>query len=65
MRTSFPSLTFMLRLVLEPVKDKTLILTLCPLLTTSATLATRPSRRSSEMCTKPSQRFLRHTFDLT
>lgn len=48
----------MLRLVLDPVKDKTLTFTLCPLLTTSATLATRPSLRSSEMWTKPSQRFL-------
>lgn len=52
-------LTFILRLVLEPVNDSTLILTLWPLLTTSATFATRPSRRSSEMWTSPSQRFLR------
>lgn len=51
-------LTFILRLVLEPVNDSTLILTLWPLLTTSATFATRPSRRSSEMWTSPSQRFL-------
>lgn len=49
----------MLRLVLVPVKDSTLTLTRWPLLTTSATLATRPSRRSSEMCTRPSHRFLR------
>lgn len=50
--------TFMLRLVLEPVNERTLTLTRWPLLTTSATLATRPSRRSSEMWTKPSHRFL-------
>ena len=53
--------TFMLKLVLVPVKDNTLTLTLWPLLTTSATLATRPSRRSSEMCTRPSHRFLRES----
>lgn len=53
-------LTFILRLVLEPVNESTLTLTLWPLLTTSATLATRPSLRSSEMWTKPSHRFL-HT----
>lgn len=51
----------MLKLVLVPVKDSTLTLTLWPLLTTSATLATRPSRRSSEMCTRPSHRFLRES----
>ena len=48
----------MLRLVLDPVKDSTLILTRWPFWTTSATLATRPSLRSSEMWTNPSQRFL-------
>lgn len=50
--------TFILRLVLDPVNESTLTLTLWPLLTTSATLATRPSLRSSEMWTRPSHRFL-------
>lgn len=58
-KVSVWALTFILRLVLEPVNDRTLILTLWPLLTTSATLATRPSLRSSEMWTRPSHRFLR------
>lgn len=51
-------LTFMLRLALVPVNDSTLIFTFWPLVTTSATLAIRPSLRNSEMCTRPSQRFL-------
>lgn len=54
----------MLRLALLPVKDSTLTFTFWPLLTTSATLAMRPSLRNSEMCTRPSQRFLpKHTRD--
>lgn len=58
-------LTFILRLVFEPVNDSTLTLTLWPLLTTSATLATRPSLRSSEMWTKPSHRFLNRKNKIT
>lgn len=56
-------LTFILRLALVPVTDSTLIRTFCPLVTTSATSATRPSLRSSEMCTRPSQRFLKPNTD--